>query len=380
MRNGIHSIVLLTTVLLAFSCVEPYAPPEVKNDQNLLVVDALLNGGDGTCTVKLSRTVPLTESNLTRPELQATVSIVTESGTTYTLKDNTNSGNYSTSGISILSNDTYILNIKTINGKQYSSEKVALKVSPQIDSITWKTVEDGIELYVDTHDNDNNTRYYRWEFDETWAYNSAYQSLYEFSGEKVVERSDNIYNCYQNFSSSNILIKSTSRFTEDAVRNFQFNSIPKGSQRLFIRYSILVKQYALTLDAFNFWELLKKNTESLGGLFDPLPSQLRGNIQNNNNEGEVVLGYFSASKTVEKRIFISLQDLPDGYKFTDLYPLCVKDTAFLDEFGHLPAVNKAADLLISGYYNPFLVGYFYSLNDCVDCRLQSGTNQKPSFW
>lgn len=358
-------------------CVEPYAPPGIKVDQNLLVVDALLNGDNGEANVRLSRTIPLSEPTVQRPELAATVSIETLSGNTFFLTDINNNGHYYTTGISVLTGDQYKLKVITQDNKQYQSEYIELKETPPIDSISWKPAKEGIDIFVNTHDNKNEVHFYRWEFSESWAYNSAFQSLYEFNGDFVVDRSNNIYNCFQNFNSSNILVKSTSNLSEGIVSEFPITFIPKKSERLFIRYSILIKQYSLTKDAYDFWELLKKNTESLGGLFDPLPSQLTGNIQSVTNTNEVVLGYFSASGVTEKRIFISLQDLPDGYRFTNTYPQCKMDTVFISD---LPSFNRSGSLLISGYYAPGLVGYFYSINDCADCRLQSGTTQKPIFW
>ncbi len=367
----------LFIIPLAIACIEPYAPPNVKDDQNLLVIDALLDGTNGEAKVSLSRTVPLSESIIERPELGASVSIETQLGNIVFLSDNFNNGHYSKSGISFLPNDQYKLMIITKEGKRYHSDYIELKETPPIDSVNWKAVDDGIDVLVNTHDAENKTKYYRWEYQETWEYKAAYQSTYDFSGDNVIWRLDNIYNCYQIQPSSNILIKSTSKLSQDVISAYPITFIPKQSDRLLIKYSILVKQYALTQDAFDFWEMLKKNTESLGGLFDPLPSQLIGNISCIDNPDEVVLGYFSASTVSEQRVFILFRDLPESHRYTKTFFECNLDSVY---FADLPKFYRSSYTLVTTFGSPFPIGYLYSEKSCVDCRLGLGTNEKPSFW
>ncbi len=363
--------------LLVFACVEPFAPPNLEVDQNLLVVDALLNGSNGEVNVHLSRTIPLADKTSQRPELGASVSIETQSGSTYLLTDDAGDGHYFKSGISFLADDQYKLLITTSDGKKYGSDYITLSETPAIDSVNWKTNKDGIEIYVNTHDAANKTKYYRWEYTDTWAYASAFDSNFEFTGSQPVLRTDNINICYHNFNSSNILIKTTKVLSQDVVSEFPLVFLPKRTERLNIRYSILVKQYAITKDAYEFWDLLKKNTESLGGLFDPLPSQLTGNIQSLDDEQEAVLGYFSASKIAENRIFIEYMDLPQSHRFSKAYPECELDTVYMAD---LSSFKKGSNILVTTFGSPFPLGYLFSNNSCVDCRNQSGTNVKPIFW
>jgi hypothetical protein len=83
-------------------------------------------------------------------------------------------------------------------------------------------------------------------------------------------------------------------------------------QQLSVLYSIFVRQYALTEDGYNFLSLMQSNTESLGTIFDPQPSQLKGNIQCLTNPNEPVVGYVSAGTVQQQRIFISRNQLPPG--------------------------------------------------------------------
>jgi hypothetical protein len=78
--------------------------------------------------------------------------------------------------------------------------------------------------------------------------------------------------------------------------------IPVGGQKGGVKYSILVQQFGITQDAYNYWENLKKNTELRGSIFDAQPSQLVGNIHCLQDPTEPVLGYVSLRQCSNKNI------------------------------------------------------------------------------
>ncbi len=84
----------------------------------------------------------------------------------------------------------------------------------------------------------------------------------------------------------------------------------------------MVKQYALSLEAYSFYTNLKKNTEQLGSIFDALPSEIEGNIHSDNNPSEPVIGYITVGSTTSQRIFVDKRLLPD-WATTPFYTNCV---------------------------------------------------------
>src|SRR6202012_4114028 len=94
--------------------------------------------------------------------------------------------------------------------------------------------------------------------------------------------------------------------------------IPLTSEKVETKYSIIVRQYALTQEAYNFYQNIKKNTEQLGSIFDAQPSQLSGNIHNVTNPNEPVVGYVTVSTVQSKRIFIAHESLPGDIQ--PIYP------------------------------------------------------------
>lgn len=146
---------------------------------------------------------------------------------------------------------------------------------------------------------------------------------------------------------------------------------------MYVRYSILVKQRALTKEAYTYYDKLKKTTENLGGLFDPQPGQVTGNIKNLSNPGEVVLGYFSGGSEVSERIFIKVNELPLNIRHYQQEGNCYQDTVLVEQ---LVGLSGGYNLINGVYEQITLVGYTFSSQGCTDCRKMGGTLTKPDFW
>ena len=107
---------------------------------------------------------------------------------------------------------------------------------------------------------------------------------------------------YQNPSRS-ILIKSTIDDPSNEIKGFILQSIGPPDDRLNIKYSILVKQYVISRDFYNYFRRIRESNEETGGIYEKTPAQILGNIHCCDDE-ENALGYFMASAVKTKRIFI----------------------------------------------------------------------------
>lgn len=358
------------------SCIEPYNPPPITEIVDILVVDGFLNSTDSSAVVRLSKATALADSDGPPPERHAYVRIEDETGNFFPLEES-GDGIYSLQKMNLNSLLKYRLVITTSGDEEYVSEFIELKISPPIDSITWrKSIQnESIALYVNTHDASNNTQYYQWTFEETWEYTAGYFSSFEIKGGAVVPQDEDIYRCWKTLPSTEIHVGTSVELQEDAIRNFQLMSIPIGSPKLFRKFSLEVQQRALTKEAYDFWLQLKKTTESLGGLFDPLPSQVIGNLTSLNDSSQPVLGYFSGGYVSKKRIFIGIADLPIELR-SITPPFCPIDTIALDQVSTSPNMN-----IIGPYGYPFIQGYLSSpYSNCLDCRDGGGNTVRPDFW
>ncbi|HTE00481.1 MAG TPA: DUF4249 domain-containing protein [Mucilaginibacter sp.] len=392
-------ILILILIVAVYGCKKPYNPPAIAAPGSYLVVEGVINNGTDATVIKLSRTIPLSSKTTPQPELGAEVSVENEHNESIILSDNFNNGQYSAGVLQLDNTLKYRLKIRTNSGQLYESDLVPIKNTPDIDSIVYKVQNNGVQLWVNAHDPQNNTRYYRWDFDETWKYISMITSNWKYEGGIPVYRipylypDDNIHECYKTQSSHQVLLGSSAKLGQDVISMQPIDFIEAGSGKISYGYSILLRQYALTADAFTYWQVLKKNTESLGSIFDAQPSSLAGNIHNTTNAAEPVIGYVSVCTIKSKRLFIDKFNVdlfvpsyigpPDGGS-------CMAGSISVDpyeSFGYRlnQAVGSGDSILVAAVSPPgvpIITGYTYAPKECVDCRLKLpfGINVKPAFW
>ncbi|MBE9462208.1 DUF4249 domain-containing protein [Dyadobacter subterraneus] len=364
---------ILLVVFFIHGCIKQFSPPGIDTLEQNLVVDGFLNTGADTSIIQLSRTQNLSQTEEPVKETGAALSVEDESGTTFSFKE-TGAGKYILPPYGFDQGKKYRLRIKTAAGKEYLSEYVAVIKTPAIDSVSYKIepVRNAVVFYANTHDPKNQTHFYRWSFEETWEYHATYASALEVIAGKVVLREKDINKCWQTFKSRNILLGSTIKQSSDIISEVPINIVPISTNKLYIKYSILLKQYALSSEAFEYWTTLAKTTELTGGLFDPTPFLLTGNIKSTINPSELVFGYFSAGTEEKKRILITpgLGSFPRCAK-TDTIPI---ECRSLDELCAL----RTEQLLLT-YHGKRSDSVTVASAECTDCRLRGGTTLKPAF-
>jgi hypothetical protein len=376
-------------VFALLCCKKPYNPLVISSPNSYLVVDGVINLAVDSTVIKLSRTVKLNDKITNNPELGATVTIEGEQSNSVGLYDINNNGHYFTYDINLPATQRYRLKIITSTGSEYLSDFVEVKQTPPIDSIGYLVQNGIVNLYVNAHDPANTTRYYRWDYEETWKFHAKYASewVLDPNTNTVIVRNPyrQVYYCFGNDVSSNILLTSTTKLAQDIVYQSPLIHIPLTSEKAESKYSVLVKQYALTEPAYNFYQNIKKNTEQLGSIFDAQPSQISGNIHNVTNPNEPVIGYITATNVQTKRIFIAHDDLPGNIQ--PIYPYdCKQDSAlFTNKLGFNDVQNILVNPPVSYipttgiYFQGGLIGLMYSTPECADCTLR-GTTQTPPFW
>ena len=297
-------------IFTGFACREVYKPAIISSPDSYLVVEGVLNAGTGPTSIRLTRTFKLDDTARLKAEHSAQVLVEGKDNSTRQLTMGAD-GFYNSPGLNLALNQEYRLRIKTANGKAYLSDYLVAKETPPIDSLGFKQDDNGVQVYVNTHDGSGNTRYYRWDYDETWEIRSYYFSNFKYVNEVVSLRDagDFVSTCWKYNSSSNILLGSSASLQSDIIYRAPLTFMGNGNEKLAVRYSILLRQYALDKSGYEFYETMKKNTESLGTIFDAQPSEMKGNIRCTSDANEIVIGYISAAVIEEKRFFISRSEL-----------------------------------------------------------------------
>lgn len=362
--------------MLAGSCVTKFIP-EINEAQELLVVEGLITDQPGVNTIKISKSVPLDQRNTFKPLRKCDVTISDDAGNIFDLTE-TADGKYVTDSVQFrgVVGRRYQLRVKVndpaFSTSSYESVPMEMKPVPPIDRVYYEKIslkvrgdgiplEEGCQLYLDTHDPQGKCKFYRWTFTETWQINLPFATR------------NNI--CWTSENSDIIRIKTTTSVSEDRISGYPLHFISNTSDRLETKYSILTRQFSLSEDEFDYWSRLKSISEETGGLYDVIPASVKGNIYNVDDPYEQVLGFFSVSAMTSKRIFIEEPFAGQIY----LYNKCVTDTSYIMNPDSIPGINQNIWLLMRFDYGmpPYLL---LSRNrGCADCTTR-GTIVEPAFW
>lgn len=379
LSNGILSACLLLTLL---SCRELYEPEILTLDFGFLVVEGNIEvGGNEPARIRLSRTRSIYDTLPTSTISQAQVWAESDSGERYYFS-HTNNGVYLHEE-SIPFGQQYRLQIQLNNGVSYSSEWIAPMKTPEIENVYFEKEEEGVFIYLDSSEG-NESGYLFWSYEEIWQFATPFTSQFRYEPEvnDMVVREDPINICFIENKPGRILLSETDRFGNGQIKRQEVLRIPNESEKLGIRYSIEIVQRSIDTEAFEFWDIMRKNTEDIGDVFSPMPSIIPTNIKNNDDPDEPVVGFVGVSSTERKRIYINSFDILPWRARIPEYNNCVL-TDTIRPFQFAAYFSTGRFLPLYGIEldddDGFGIAYLTTTVPCADCRLR-GDLEKPEFW
>jgi hypothetical protein len=184
---------------------------------------------------------------------------------------------------------------------------------------------------------------------------------------------------------------STNYLTENLIKSHQVAIIAKGSEKISVRYSILIKQRAISEAEYAFRTQVQNSTEQQGSLFSVIPGTVVSNVHSLTNSNEYVLGYFRAQHVQERRFFIDRSDLPPSFLVPQPSSGCqTEQTCAIVDGGPgsgrincIPLELLGSDALITSANTDgrgVVLSYNFVTAGCGDCRMSGGTIVRPPFW
>ncbi len=382
---------LLILLLLIQSCVEP-VEFETDTFESALVVEATITDELKQQEIMLSRTYRF-EENEPGGETGARVRVIAGDANTYEFEEIHPGVYQSLDAFRAAPNVNYELDILTRDGKTFISEPVRLQSSTGIDSLyarrTGKNGKEGIAIQLDNYNPRDASEFFRYEYVETYKIVSRYSSPYDLvyiDGDFVeVEKTREETICYNTVNSANIIVANTTSLSSNDLEGLLVRFIQSTDPVLSRRYSILVKQYAVSREAYTYYETLKNLSGSDNLFSQNQPGFIYGNIFSPDDPEEKVIGFFNVSSVSSKRLFFNYIDFFDPelrpYFTEDCNPDNPSITPFarrenlvsLLEYGFVKYLGSAPDEGEDG--GPYLVVEA----ECVDCTI-FGTNEIPDFW
>jgi hypothetical protein len=376
-----YRLVLLPVLLLLLSCKEEFNPSLSNADVDLLVVEGYIDISGQDSFIELSRTQPV-QSNLPfAPETNAKLALSNETGTSWAFEETT-PGKYKLNVV-VPENGKYKLSIRLANGKEYGSDPMTPIITPEIDELGYTRDEAGVEIFVSTKGNDK-AQFFLWDYEEHWIFRPGVLTPFKYNpltrDVDFRDQNDRIDLCWNSNTFPKLILQNAARFDDNRILQRELVRIPLRSEKIMQRYSIRVRQRAIDSETFQFWEIMKRNSDDIGGIFSPLPSLLTTNIREQRSGANTAIGYVSMGVATYKRIYIDNSEVRPWQVEQPDYLNCriESDTVLVAQyqtaFGSGTFVPARPVIVVTT-----TIGYLGTNVNCADCTLR-GSNVKPDFW
>ena len=394
MKNRFVKHLVLLFCFIMVACVDEYTIPEktaIKYEAEIVIEGRILAGEESV--IHLSYTTPINSEEETTDILNAQVYVIGQNGyrseaAEFDIEDDC----YVIDTRRLENNTLYAVEV-TVDGETYQSEFQPLLTSPEIDNVTWQEHESSISIHVTTQAEKDAPRHFMWSFDEDWEIhadvdmrgNDTIKPYYVKDQYPDLTETRNPYLfCWMHDVSRNVLLHSTANLSENVLENIQLHEISIEDIRLSYIYSIQVKQWSLSDEAYNYYSILKRYTEEDEGLFTPVLSDYRGNITCTSHPNKRTHGYVLASNVTTKRIFIYEKDFKHMRSLYET-PNCFARNRERDALSFAAVLNsypwKSPWVIMARDGNPWDQDALMYTWFCVDCRQTIGaTKKRPDFW
>jgi hypothetical protein len=383
-----HLILLFCLTTIALSCVDEYTIPEetaIKYETEIVIEGRILAGEESV--IHLSYTTPINSEEETTDILNAQVYVIGQNGyrseaAEFDIEDDC----YVIDTRTLENNTLYAVEV-TVDGDTYQSDFQPLLTSPEIDEVTWRENESSVSIYVTTLAEQTDSRHFMWSFEEDWEIHAEVDMrgnydlipIYKKEHYPDLTKTRNPYlYCWMHDVSRHILLHSSANLSENQVKNVKLHEIGIEDIRISYIYSILVKQWSLSDDAYRYFSTMKQYTEIDDGLFAPILSDFQGNIRCISNPDKRAHGYVLASNVTTKRLFIYEENFKH---MRSLYsePFCTSKGSDQKPWGLGPIEEWLSPwVIMRNQWDGDETLYQWS---CVDCRHTVGaTKKRPDFW
>ncbi|WP_179223014.1 DUF4249 domain-containing protein [Pontibacter ummariensis] len=318
-------------MLLLPGCVDPIEF-EQEDQQEHLVVEATFSNLDSSY-VRLSYSQPY-RYPFNKFEENATVYITSEAGE-YIPFYHTQSGLYKPEAEARAQiGHTYQLHLQ-IGPNSYASKQVKVLEPVPIDSVytefaevevgIWgareKALMPGYKFFVDYTDPGGLINFYRWSvtsvievYTQPWDYID-----YSCIGCPRPAPKDCCAHCWI-YERAQLYKVQNDRLSDGRKTIHQELHFVPFERDLQAKNKITIYQHAISEEAYNFFKVVEQQQQRTGTVFDPPPSQLKGNIYNVENEDEQVIGFFDASAVSKKEIIINRKNIKEMNVGEYVYP------------------------------------------------------------
>ena len=317
MKNKVFQISAILLLTCLFSCQEKYVDPSIKSAAEMVVVRGLITDAEGPYSVYVSHTIPFNEEEPSEYSdalgIQgAEVIISDDSGNSEVLSE-VRKGHYITSegGIRGIAGNTYTLSVTTPDGYNYQSKSCLLRPAPEIFSVYPVNTEEyvlvnnlygaptlqkrqGVGIFADMAGLSDDDTFYRFGIriiKQTRTVYTMGPTVYCWTTTKINKRENLLVT--DHLSGDSILMHHVTFLTPD---EFPGNYEPSAWVYMYLDGRIVALDiYSVSREAYDYYSVFYNQLSAENRLFDPIPTNLTGNMYCKNDPSQTVLGIFEAS-------------------------------------------------------------------------------------
>lgn len=324
MRKRLFHLALIAALFV--SC-EQYYKPDLEVRPGMLVVESHLTNDPNQNYVRLSKTSDFFSTTQEEKVTGARVDLVLMGGsakrpTEYPVHADENTPGYFTFHDTPIPGKTYKLRIVYQNDV-YESEMVDMPPLPKIDSLftnhilekSYRTDAIGGPTQIETPEREicidapmtPALKYYRfnWRAIIEWVYNPPAH---------LGPPPPSYYGWRSIYDNGLFNIAGPKQFSiSGEVKNHHILSLAYNGQvyldsatQIASGWIVILDEYGMTKDSYDFHEKLNKQFSAEGSLFDPILTQVYGNIHCKNDDSKIALGFFDLNSYRQYRYFLNL--------------------------------------------------------------------------
>jgi len=328
-------------ILLFFASCEQYFVPDIESQDGSLVFEGLVTNRLEKHYVKISKSLSYNQDSIFEKVSGFFVTIEDKAGNNYNLVEENPGYYFAQELFQGVVGSSYRMIAESPNGKKYLSNWEVLQPGAEVDSVHGEYAEKkilrynegmgyyeedtrGIQLLSNTSVK-TESAYYRYEYKVVYQ-NTQYYPTIPFGTTFFIARpATSLFIDFVSVANANLyanqqivnhpvefieeekmtrtLVIDSMEFDEDGNRIFEIDEIKYGQEGFLVQ----LNQYSISEGGYNFWDAIYKQSNASGQIFDPVESQIEGNVYCEQDEEELVFGYFGASAITTNTVYLKLK-------------------------------------------------------------------------
>lgn len=390
MKNSLGSLLILCFSILLCSCIKEYDSVYVETGEPILIVNGQICS-NSVCEFILRSTIGLNQTSedaLYQTVNGAVIEVRSSDGERFeAYTDILSPGHYFVPVGQLNPNVSYYLYIECLlrnRLEQFQSEPLRPLDSPSISEIEYEVhKQDSLISFYITSEPTREEIYYYWDYEECWEIYTPLRCDWEYvySKDTIIKSSVPLYHGWAEKNRHNIVVGTNRDYVDGKMPRQLLYSVSISNDRFQTRYRTKVRQMSISKEEYEYYLTLKKQTDEMGGIFTPMPSDLPSNIYG--LSGNRAIGYIGVRNHVGESVLYVKGGENVGYR--KYRPIQTPDPKTIDNCTYQEIFQMGFRIC---QYNPnieetpWTKKVQWAKRWCVDCTdpLWSASTKRPSYW